>query len=84
MAVGLAGALLGATLVTGAISVSADDTSPMLDRNRDDPPAQQADVTALQTTYVVVQSQSAAIATGDALDLPAKVLPIGDRPDDRS
>jgi hypothetical protein len=82
IAVGLTGALLGATLLTGAISVSADDTSPKLDR--DDPPAQQADATVLQTTFVVVQSQSAPIASGDTLNLPAQVLRLGSTPDDRS
>ncbi len=83
MAAGLAGALLGATLLAGVATVSADDdTNPASDR--DAPPAQQVDAAVLQTTFVVVQSQSAPIASSDALNLPGQVLRLGETRDDRS
>jgi hypothetical protein len=83
LAVGLAGALLGATLIAGAVSVSADDdASPKLDR--DAPPAQGSEATAPQTTFVVVQFPSAQVVSDDAAATTAQDSNQIDRPNDRN
>src|SRR5215471_16823355 len=83
LAVALAGALLGASLVAGVAPVSADDdASPKLDR--DAPPAQDAEAPAAQTGFVAVQIQSAPVVSDDATAVPAVDSNQIDRPDDRN
>jgi hypothetical protein len=83
LAVGLAGALLGAALIGGVAPVSADDdASPKVDR--DAPPAQETEATAPQTTLVLVQSQNVPVVSDDAAaisDLDSNQI---DRPNDRN
>lgn len=82
LAVGLAGALLGAALIASVVPVSADDdASPK--RDRDAPPAQESEATAAQTTFVVVQFPSAQVVSDDATVLPATDSNQIDRPNDR-
>jgi len=83
LAVGLAGALLGAALIAGVAPVSADDdASPKLDR--DAPPAQESAATAPQTSYVVVQFPSAQVVSDDATAVPGVDSNQIDRPGDRN
>lgn len=83
LAVGLAGAMLGATLVAGVAQVSADgDVNPRIDR--DAPPAQETEATAPQTTLVVVQTESQSVASDDAATMPAQGINQTDNPDDRN
>jgi hypothetical protein len=83
LAVGLAGALLGAALIGGVAPVSADDdASPKLDR--DAPPAQDSEATAPQTSFVVVQIPSAQVVSDDAIAMPAADSNQIDRPGDRN
>jgi hypothetical protein len=83
LAVGLAGAMLGAMLIGGVVQVSADDdTSPRIDR--DAPPAQETEATAPQTTFVVVQVESQSVVSGDAATMPARGINQIDNPDDRN
>jgi hypothetical protein len=83
LAVGLAGALLGAALIGGVVPVSADDdASPKLDR--DAPPAQESEATAPQTTFVVVQFPIAQVVSDDATATFAQDSNQIDRPNDRN
>jgi hypothetical protein len=83
LAVALAGMLLGAALIAGVAPVSADDdASPKLDR--DAPPAQETEVTAPQTTLVLVQSQNVPVVSDEAAAIPAVGSTQIDRPDDRN
>jgi hypothetical protein len=83
LAVALAGALLGAALISGVASVSADDdTNPKLDR--DAPPAQETAATAPQTSLVVVQSQNVPVVSDDAAAIAAQDSNQIDRPNDRN
>jgi hypothetical protein len=82
LAVGLAGALLGAALI-GGVSVSADnDASPKIDR--DAPPAQDSQATGPQTSFVIVQPQVEQVVSDDATVMPAADSNQSDRPDDRN
>jgi hypothetical protein len=82
LAVGLAGALLGAALIAGVAPVSADDdASPRLDR--DAPPAQETEATAPQASFVV-QIQSVPVVSDDAAAIAVLDSNQIDRPTDRN
>jgi hypothetical protein len=82
LAVGLAGALLGAALIGGVAEVSADtDVNPASDRDR--PVDQQTTDTSAFTITTVVQSQSAPIVSDQSAMGPDQGVNQAQTRDDR-
>lgn len=83
IAVGLAGALLGASLLGGLVSVSAaDDGNPAQDRDR---PAEQQVITGtLPLGGYAVQFNTMSAVTDNAAALPAQIINQADPRSDRN
>jgi len=86
LAIGLAGAMLGATLISGVAQVSADeDVNPASDWDRPSDREPAANSGTLVTLVTVVQSQSAPVVSDDAAVMPAQgINQIENNPDDRN